>query len=150
MNEVNNDEIKTILHDISRNIILPKYKQLKKEDIKFKNNKDLVTIVDIDVEKELQKTLNLFLPNSLFVGEEYFSNKPKIIESYNENQYCWTVDPIDGTTNFVKGKEKFAIMVALSFKETILQSWIYKPLTGEFSFARLGDGDIHRFKKNFY
>ena len=147
MNDINNDEIKTILYDISKNIILPKYKNLKKEDIQFKNNKDLVTIVDIAVEKELQKTLNSFLPNSLFVGEESFANKPEIIERYNENQYCWTVDPIDGTTNFVKGKEKFAIMVALSFKEKILQSWIYKPLTNELSFATLGDGTYVNSKK---
>ena len=147
MNDINNDEIKTILYDISKNIILPKYKNLKKEDIQFKNNNDLVTIVDIAVEKELQNILNLILPNSLFIGEESFAKKPKIIEGYNENQYCWTVDPIDGTTNFVKGKEKFAIMIALSFREKILQSWIYKPLTTEFSFARLGDGAYINSKK---
>ena len=55
MNEINNDEIKSILHDISKNIIIPKYKNLDREDIKYKNNKDLVTIVDLAVEKELQK-----------------------------------------------------------------------------------------------
>ena len=43
-------------------------------------------------------------------------------------------------TNFVKGKEKFAIMIALTFKEKIIQSWIYKPLTEEFSYAKLGEG----------
>ena len=59
MNEINNDEIKSILLDISQNIIIPKYKNLDREDIKFKNNKDLVTIVDVAVEKKLQKKLNL-------------------------------------------------------------------------------------------
>mgnify|MGYP001336128584 CR=1 FL=1 len=106
MNEINNDEIKTILYDISKNIILPKYKNLKKDDIQFKNNKDLVTIVDIAVEKELQKTLNLFLPNALFVGEESFANKPEIIEGYNEkvrasaeaNKILEKVDRSKGTT----------------------------------------------------
>jgi fructose-1,6-bisphosphatase/inositol monophosphatase family enzyme len=149
MNDINNDEIKSILHDISQNIIIPKYKNLDSKDIKFKNknNKDLVTIVDVAVEKKLQKKLNLLLPNSLFVGEESFAKKPEIIEAYNEKQYCWTVDPIDGTTNFVKGKEKFAIMVALSFGEKILQSWIYKPLTYEFSYAKLGDVSYINSKK---
>ena len=120
MNEINNDEIKSILHNISQNIIIPKYKNLDREDIKFKNNNDLVTTVDVAVEKKLQKKLNLLLPNSLFVGEESFTKKPEIIHAYTENQYCWTVDPIDGATNFVKGKEKFAIMIALTFKEKII------------------------------
>ena len=62
------------------------------------------------------------------------------MNNYNEKNFCWTVDPIDGTTNFVKGKERFAIMIALTFKEKIIQSWIYKPLTEEFSYAKLGEG----------
>ena len=43
----------------------------------------------------------------------------KIINFYNEDAYCWTVDPIDGTTNFANGRDKFAIMIALTFKERL-------------------------------
>ena len=147
MSEIDNEEIKSILHDISKNIIIPKYKRLNREDIKFKNNKDLVTIVDVEVEKKLHQILNLLLPKSLFVGEESFAKNPAIIEAYNENKFCWTVDPIDGTKNFIKGKEKFAIMIALSFGEKILQTWIYKPLKDEFCFAKLGEGAYVNSKK---
>ena len=35
--------------------------------------------------------------------------------NYNVNEYCWTADPIDGTSNYAKGDEKFAIMLSLSF-----------------------------------
>ena len=31
-------------------------------------------------------------------------------------------------------------MIALTFKENNIQSWIYKPLTEEFSYAKLGEG----------
>ena len=65
------------------------------------------------------------LPDSLFVGEETFFHSPKIIENYHKKNFCWTVDPIDGTTNFVKGKEKFAVMIALTFKEKIIQSFSF-------------------------
>lgn len=140
MNEINNDDIKSILYEISKNFILPKHRNLKDEDIKLKNNKDFVTSVDIRVENELRKALQKFLPNSLFVGEESFSNNPNILKNYNQESFCWTVDPIDGTKNFIKGEINFAVMVALTFKEKILQSWIYKPFTGEFSFAQLNDG----------
>ena len=147
MSEINNDEIRSILLKLSKEIVLPKFKNLKDGEILYKNKKDLVTCVDIEVEKNLKKILISILPNSLFVGEELFYSNPKIINSYNENQFCWTVDPIDGTTNFVKGKDKFAIMIALSYKDIILQSWIYMPLTDEFYYSKLGEGSFVDGKK---
>ena len=140
MNEINDNDIKEILFQISKKIILPKYQNLKSSDIKYKNNLDLVTSVDIEVENKLKKILLSLLPNSLFVGEESFFEDPTIIENYNKKKFCWTIDPIDGTNNFVKGGEKFAVMLALTFKEKIIQSWIYKPLTEEFTYAKLDGG----------
>ena len=140
MSEIKNDDIKDILFNVSKKIILPKYKKLKSKDIRIKNEGSLVTSVDIEVENNLKKHLLKLLPNSLFVGEESFFDNPKIIENYNSKSFCWTVDPIDGTSNFIKGNERFAIMIALTFKDQIIQSWIYKPLTDEFSHAMLGQG----------
>ena len=67
MSEIKNDDIKNILFQISKEIILPKYQKLNLEDIKSKNNGDLVTSVDIDVEDRLKNELLKLLPNSLFV-----------------------------------------------------------------------------------
>ena len=128
MDNIKQENIEEICFKISKDIILPKYKNLLDEDIKYKNGSDLVTSADIAAEKELKKNLLKILPSSYFVGEEEFSVNKNIINYYQENSYCWTVDPIDGTTNFVKGRDKFAIMISLSFKEKILYSWIYKPL----------------------
>ena len=147
MNEVNNDELQNILFDISKKNIIPKFKNLKKSEIQYKNINDLVTSVDIKVEEELKDKLTSLLPNSLFVGEEIFSRNPKVIDAYKEKKFCWTVDPIDGTTNFTQGKEKFATMIALSYQDKILQSWIYKPLTEEFSYAILNGGAYINSKK---
>ena len=123
MTQINNEDINEILFNISKNIILPKYKKLKSEEIKIKNKGDLVTSVDIDVENYLKKKLLKLLPNSLFVGEESFFKNPEIIKNYKNNNFCWTVDPIDGTGNFIKGNERFAIMIALTIREKIIQSW---------------------------
>ena len=131
MYEIKNEDIHDILFSLTKKYILPKFKNLKKDDIKRKGNNDLVTSVDLIIEEQLKIYLNKLIPSSLFVGEESFENDPSIINNYKENQYCWTVDPIDGTTNFSKGKEKFAIMICLTFNKQILQSWIYKPLLDE-------------------
>ncbi len=128
MDNIKQEDIEDICFNVSKNIILPKYKNLSENDINYKNGSDLVTAVDIDAEKELKKNLLSILPNSNFIGEEEYSINKNILNFYNEEAYCWTVDPIDGTTNFVNGKEKFAIMIGLTFKEKILRSWIYKPL----------------------
>ena len=135
MSEIDNNEIKSILFDLSRKFILPKYKNLKESEIRLKNNNDLYTSVDLSIEEELNNILCKLLPGSLFVGEEKFFYFPEILKNYNKNKYCWTVDPIDGTKNFIKGKEKFAIMIALTFADQIIQSWIYKPLTNEVCYA---------------
>ncbi|MDC1296584.1 inositol monophosphatase [Alphaproteobacteria bacterium] len=147
MIEINDNDIRDKLYNISKSIIIPKYKNLKEIDIKLKNKKDLVTSVDINVENILKVFLQELLPNSLFIGEESFFLDANLINAYKENQYCWTVDPIDGTSNYVNGKDRFAIMIALTFKETILQTWIYKPLNDEFIYSKLGHGTFINEKK---
>ena len=140
MNEIKNEDIRNICYTISKKIILPSFRNLKESDIKRKKNNDLVTSVDLEVEKQLQISLKKLIPSSFFIGEELFENNHTILNYYNKKNYCWTVDPIDGTTNYSKGKEKFAIMIGLSFREKILQSWIYQPLNETMYYAYNGNG----------
>ena len=81
MNEIDNNQIKTILFDLSKKFILPKFRNLNKDDIKRKVNNDLVTSVDLCVEKELNTILCNMIPGSLFVGEEQFSLSSDIEKS---------------------------------------------------------------------
>ena len=147
MNEIDNNVMKSILFDLSKKHILPMFNNLNVVDIGHKNINDIVTSVDIKVEEELFSTLTKLIPRSLFVGEENFTNNPYILNNYSMNEYCWTVDPIDGTKNYVKGKDKFAVMVALTYGKKILQSWIYKPISGELCFAINGEGAFINEKK---
>ena len=147
MDNIKQENIWEICLNISKEIILPKFQNLLDEDIKYKNGKDLVTSVDIFAEKALKNYLLKIIPGSSFVGEEEYAKNTRIINSYKENNYCWTVDPIDGTSNFVKGKDRFAIMIALTKKEKILYSWIYKPLKDEMCSAIQNEGAFINNKK---
>ena len=147
MVNIKQEDIHDICFNISKNIILPKYQNLKEEDIKYKNGSDLVTSADIASEKELKKNLLKIIPSSGFIGEEEYSTNHNILKCYQEDEYCWTVDPIDGTTNFVKGRDKFAIMIALTKKDQILSSWIYKPLENVMSHAIFNEGSFINNKK---
>ena len=147
MDNIKQENINDICFNISKNIILPKFNNLKENDIKFKNGNDIVTTADLDAEKQLKKNLLKIIPGSVFVGEEEYSKNKNILNLYKEGKYCWTVDPIDGTKNFVKGSEKFAIMIALTYKNKILYSWIYKPLKEEMCLSIYKGGAFINDKK---
>ena len=49
------EEVKSILYSISKEKLLPNFKNLKPDQIKYKNNKDIVTSIDIEIENTLKK-----------------------------------------------------------------------------------------------
>ena len=132
---INVNDIREILYNISKKIIIPSFGNLSNNQISYKNNKDIVTEIDIKVEKELYFELSKLIKNSNFVGEETYSKDPSILNYYQSDNYCWTVDPIDGTSNFAKSKDRFAVMVSLIKNKKIIQSFIYKPIGEDFMFA---------------
>ena len=54
---INPDDLREILFNISKNTILPSFGNLKKNQISYKQGKDIVTDIDISVEKELNNIL---------------------------------------------------------------------------------------------
>ena len=67
---------------------------------------DFVSYVDKGSEKMLVDRLSLLLPEAGFKTEEGTIEKTGI-------KYCWVIDPLDGTTNFLHGLHPYAISIAL-------------------------------------
>ena len=67
---------------------------------------DFVSYVDKGSEKMLVEKLSLLLPEAGFLAEEGTSKKIGL-------KYCWVIDPLDGTTNFLHGLHPYAISIAL-------------------------------------
>ena len=132
---VNPNDIREILLSISNKNIIPSFGNLNKNQISYKNGIDIVTDIDVAVEIELNHQLSKLLNNSYFIGEETYSKNSSILNYYLSEDFCWTVDPIDGTNNFANSKEKFAVMIALTKNKKIIQSFIYKPITEEFMYT---------------
>ena len=85
---VNVNDIREILYNISKKIIIPSFGNLSNNQISYKNNKDIVTEIDIKVEKELYFELSKLIKNSRFVGEETYSKDPSILNYYQSDHYC--------------------------------------------------------------
>jgi len=89
-------------------------KFIKRESIGFdisrtenKGLHDFVSYVDKESERMLVEKLAIILPEAGFLAEEGTSSKIS-------SEYCWVIDPLDGTTNFVHGLHPYAISVALT------------------------------------
>jgi fructose-1,6-bisphosphatase/inositol monophosphatase family enzyme len=132
---INPNDLREILYNISKDIILPSFGNLEINQISYKDGKDIVTDIDISVENELNNILPKLIHNSNFIGEESYAKNNNILNYYSSDKYCWTVDPIDGTSNFAKSIDTFAVMVALTKSTEIIQSFIYKPLNEDFMYA---------------
>ena len=95
---------------------------------------DLVTEYDLAVEAFLKEQLPPLCPGSIFYGEEKAENADP------SRGWAFIVDPIDGTTNFVRGLRQSAISVALARDGQVEYAVVFDPYKNEMFSARRGGG----------
>ena len=95
---------------------------------------DLVTKYDVAVENFLREKLTTLFPDALFYGEESEKNCDPHLG------WVFIVDPIDGTTNFVRGLNQSAISVGLYHDGTAEYAVVYDPIKDEMFSAQRGEG----------
>jgi len=104
------------------------------KDTREKNGAaDLVTKYDIAVQAYLREHLMPLCPESDFFGEEGQ-------HASLTRDWCWVVDPIDGTTNFVREMNYSSIAVALCFRGEVRYAVVYNPFVDELFAAEKGSG----------
>jgi len=104
-----------------------------------KKNHGFVTEADYASENYLIDQLAKVLPGASFFAEE--SGR------LGDDDYCWVIDPLDGTTNFVYKLPYFCISVALTYKGKPQVGILYQPLTNELFFAEQGKGAFFNGEK---
>lgn len=95
---------------------------------------DLVTEYDKSIQEQLRKGLKEILPEAKFIGEEGSSDK------LTDDGFAFIVDPIDGTTNFIKDYHHSAISVALLKGKEAIAGVIYNPYLDEIFSTIKGQG----------
>ena len=115
-------------------VIVRAFEEPNKIEVQQKGSNDLVTNIDKDAEAVIRETILKSYPDHSIVGEELGEHKGKSTE------YQWIIDPIDGTSNFVKGIPHFAVSIALKVKGRLDQAVIYDPIRGELFTASRGQG----------
>ena len=123
--------LKSVVADLLREgaerFILPRFKNLLAQDIATKSSEtDFVTIADREAEAWLTPRL-VEAQKGFVIGEEAAADSSHILKQIPAG-YGWTLDPLDGTKNFVKGKPAFCSMVSLLWNGQPIECWIWQPL----------------------
>lgn len=95
---------------------------------------NFVTEYDKKVQDLLEEKLTEIVPDAKFVGEEENSEKVTPVGKY------FVVDPIDGTTNFIKDYHVSCIAVALIENGKVEIGIVYNPYLDEMFWAQRGKG----------
>ena len=112
-------------------------------EIRKKGVIDLVTEIDIAVEREFRATIAARFPDHEVLGEEggaSAAGKTEGAAAAQPGRYRWIIDPIDGTTNFVHGLALFCVSIALEIDGTLMVGVVYDPMADELFTAERGEG----------
>ena len=100
-------------------------------EIELKGKQDLVSIADKSVEALIRRELEAAFPGDLFLGEE---------GGGVEAPCLWVIDPIDGTSNFLRGIPYWSCVLAYVVDGVTELGLTMDPVHGELFAARRGHG----------
>ncbi len=111
---------------VSAEEIMPRYMKVAHQ---HKNDGSLCTEADIAAQEALTHKLQAILDVPV-IGEE-MSGEQQVTLWADGLQTVWCIDPIDGTSNFVRGLPYFAVSVALIRAGKSMLGVVYAPVTDE-------------------
>ena len=115
--------------------IIHDFREVANLQISEKGPGDFVSNADLYSEKKLVELLHEARPDYGFLSEECGK-----IAAAKGCDYCFVMDPIDGTNNFIHAIPLFGISLALMKGKTIVAGVIYNPVTNELYYAEKGKG----------
>lgn len=110
------------LADTSANVIVPYFRA--GIGVEYKADESPVTKADKEAEAVMRKLIEETYPDHGIMGEEH---------GYvgTDAEYCWTLDPIDGTVSFIAGRPTFGTLIGLLHKGKPILGIINQPISGE-------------------
>ena len=94
-----------------------------------------VTVFDVKVQNYLINEIKAILPDAVFMAEEK-ENDPAVLQG----EHCFIIDPIDGTTNFIRNYKQSSISVAMVSRGEVVLGIVYNPYLDELFSAIAGGG----------
>jgi fructose-1,6-bisphosphatase/inositol monophosphatase family enzyme len=124
---VDSEAVLKLIRDVADEVVNPRFRALADHQVEEKNPGDLVTIADHEAEELLTRALTAAYPDAVVLGEEAHSANPDLMTGYAAAEHAFTVDPVDGTKNFVNGSPDHAVMVGETRNGEAVRAWIWQP-----------------------
>jgi fructose-1,6-bisphosphatase/inositol monophosphatase family enzyme len=124
---VNTTEVLELLQRVAEEVINPRFRSLAEDQIDEKNPGDLVTVADREAEELLTEAFSRAYPDALVLGEEATATDDTLLPRFRAAGHAFTIDPVDGTKNFVHGSRDHAVMASKLRDGEVVRSWIWQP-----------------------
>lgn len=142
MSSVDASRVATVVEDVAREEVLARFRRLRPGDVREKAPGDLVTTADLRSEERLVRELSALLPGSACLREEDPESRGDAERALAAGEPVWIIDPLDGTSNFVRGDTRFSVMVCLAAEHRLLGAWLSAPAVGLSGRAWAGQGAV--------
>jgi myo-inositol-1(or 4)-monophosphatase len=120
-------------------VILRHMSKLDSLNVVEKDRQDYASEVDSLAEKEIIKELRRAYPEAAILGEE--------TGAMGKGRQTFVIDPLDGTSNFLRGFPHFCVSIALVENGEPTDGVIFDPLRNELFAASKGAGALLNDKK---
>lgn len=117
------------------NAIMDIYNNEGELSVEYKTDETPLTKADKKSNAIIIEALREKYGEYAILSEEEKNDKERL-----NNDYCFVVDPLDGTKEFIKRNGQFTVNIALAYKHKSIIGVIYVPVTGELYYAMSGEG----------
>lgn len=107
--------------------------------ISYKEDLSFISNVDIEVEKAVIKLLKKNFPSHNILSEEKGGRVGE--------EYTWVIDPLDGTTNYIKNFPIFSVSIGLIYKNEPILGVVFNPISKKLYWAEKGRGSYLNGKR---
>jgi myo-inositol-1(or 4)-monophosphatase len=102
-------------------------------EVKSKRVNDFVTRIDRAAEEAIIDAVHKAYPEHSILAEESGSTA-------RQDEFCWIIDPLDGTTNFIHGFPQYCVSIGVQHRGALAHAVVYDPVKNELFTASKGGG----------
>lgn len=119
--------------------IMEIYNASEDMEVEYKEGDMPLTAADKAANEIIVRYLSEHFPEYAILSEESKDDGSRL-----ENDYCFIVDPLDGTKEFIKRNGQFTVNIALAYQHVSVMGVIYVPASEELYYASQGKGAYRR------
>jgi len=128
----------------SGNILIRYQSRLGSLKISRKVAQGVVSQADFMSETFLIKEINKKYPSHQILAEESaynnYTSKASQIKKLQGHEFCWVMDPLDGTSNYLNGNDYYAVCISLLHFGKPVVGVVYRPRNGDCFVATINEG----------